>query len=260
MNATQNYAKDFSDCHVVSPELAQTIKNVRKFSIENNKVFVAAHFKQIMEISNVCVKIPAATAKYLKFVPEHEIIVLNENLSGVNTIRIPKHYAHGDFPRRNEDGTVKPSVIRHFVVKEKDLGKDVPCTIIVKEKNDFLSGEKTIILDFLVQLGKSECDKILRLGVPVLGEEKKIEKEVLIPETNLCIRFEKTETKIMERKKEIEVEKTTKPVVEAKKVTNPVIEEEKPKLQLKKVAKVSSEKIAKPILALKPKLKLIKRS
>lgn len=245
MNSTQNPVKNVSS-FAVSSETVKIVEAARKMADQNNKIFVAAHFKQILEVFNVCVKIPAATAKYMKSVPQHEIAVLNDSLSSLNILKVPAHFVHGDFLRREESGKVKPSVIRHFMVNEEDLGKDVPCTVVIKEKNDLLTGEKTIIIDVLSQVGKSICDKTLRLGVPALG----IKNEVCIPDTNLCIRIEKSETRTMERCKQ---------VIEAPLIPAEPIAEEKPKLQLKKVVKVSSEIAPEVAPVFKPKLKLNKR-
>ncbi len=235
MNVTENPVKKAT--YVASPETVKIIEMARKAAIGKDKIFVAASFQQVIEVFNVCVRIPSATAKYLKFVPPHEIAVLNEEKTGLNFLSIPDHFVHGDFMRRDDDGKVKPSVIRHFMVNEADLGKELPCTVVIKEKKDLLTGEVTVIIDVIAQIGQSQCDKALRLGVPSLG----INGEVSIPETDMCIRFETIEIKTMERKK---IEKPVAPITpasvmseapaaEAKKITKPVIEE-KPKLQLKK--------------------------
>lgn len=247
--------------YVVSPKIQKIVEAAHKTAVENNKIFVAATFKQIIEVFNVCVKIPAATAKYLKFVPPHEIAVLNNEKTGLNFLSIPNHFVHGDFMRRDDNGKVKPSVIRHFMVNEADLGKDLPCTVVIKEKKDLLTGEVTVILDVIAQIGEYQCNKALRLGVPSLG----IKGEVAIPETDMCIRFEAIEIKTMERKK---TEKPVAPITpttvmseaqsaETKKITKPVTKE-KPKLQLKKAVMVSSEK-SEEAPVFKPKLKLFKR-
>jgi len=210
--------------YVVSEELQKKINFAKQAVEKTGKTFVAALYKTLARQENVCVIIPGENAKYLKLIKAHGIAVFkDENLNSVTLLEAPDHYVHGDFPQRNADGTVSPKVIRHFLVEPSLLGKEICANVEIKEKTDLLTGRSTIIVD-IQQLsdGRYLSNHILRLGGIAVG----LKNEVPIPETNLCVRFEKINEKI--------ISSTGKSVVPVKATPAPTLT---PRLKLvKKVA------------------------
>ncbi len=252
MNEKQNSTKPVN--YILLPEVEALIRRAQTVAKDNNKIFVAASFTTLVEKCNVAVHIPAASAKYIKFVPAHEICVLDDKKTGLKILKLPEHYIHGDFTSRDETGKVKPTVIRHMMVNEPDLGKEIPCTVLIKEKFDLLTGEKTIIIDILAQTGKFFCDKVLRLGVSPIG----VSGEVNIPNSEACIRLEKSETgKTLERiSGQTSVPPKDKPCQEKEKKA----EVGKPVLVLKPKPQERPKPQEKPKMVIRKKLTLAKRN
>ena len=165
---------------------------VARFAAKNcGRTFVAAIFKTLLHQERVKIQVPSAGAKYLKFIEAHKILAFEGTaLRNVAMIDVHAHYAHFDIPVRNDDGSVKPAVIRHYFINPDYRGETIVANIDIKEKTCLLTGKKTLIVD-IVQLESSgaalSVEHEFRLSVPVTGEKN----EVLIPGTDRCVKIAK---------------------------------------------------------------------
>ena len=154
------------------------------------RTFVAAIFKTLVKQERVKIQVPSAGAKYLKFIEAHKILAFEGTaLRNVAMIDVHAHYAHFDIPVRNDDGSVKPAVIRHYFINPDYRGEVIVANIDIKEKTCLLTGKKTLIID-IVQLEAETpltVEHEFRLSVPTTGEKN----EVLIPGTDRCVKIAK---------------------------------------------------------------------
>lgn len=162
------------------------------------RTFVAATFRVIAEQELVKITIPSVSAKYLKKVEAHSLLVfIDEALESALPIDIREHSIHGDFPIKRADNTQRPRVVRHFYVLPGYYGETISAYVTLKEKTDLISGEKTIMVDIQQQFSEEPLtvSHKLSMGVPVTGAKG----EAIIPGAdNLCIRFEKIHPLVIE--------------------------------------------------------------
>ncbi len=175
-----------------SKKVTERCANAKEMAKQMDRVFVASTFKYLFGVELVKIKVPSAEARHMRLIDEHELLVFEGTaLNNLVMIKIATHYAHGDFPIRNAEGKLRPSVIRHFYVDPLFLGEDIVASVEVKEKKDLLTGERTIVID-IVQIiadGRVTVEHALCLGsVDSLG----IKEEVKIPGNEKYIRIEKT--------------------------------------------------------------------
>ena len=212
-------------------EVLEKIQKATELAKENERTFVPSIFKTLIEQNSVRLSVPPASAKYLKRVPDHKIIVFdNESLSSLQLFDVDGHYVHGDFTKRQADGSVKPTVIRHFWVKNESAGKDITANVVVKEKTCLFTGQKTIIIDITEAPETSVATHVLRLGTTPIGADN----EFMIPVENKCVRFDK-----------ITQEKIIKPVLNKKSSNEETGSTGESKLKLKKKGEVETFSIFK---------------
>lgn len=169
---------------------------VLKIGQENGITGVPSSYETIgganAVIEGVRVRVPSVEAKYMVFVPYHEIAVAGEK-NEILKIEIAEHYVHGDFTRRLSDGKIKPSVIRHFFVPRKECGKDIIAKIQVQKKVNFISSEETLIIN-IYPSELTEANRELKLGtMSIPGKEK---EEIPIPDSELIIAFRKIKSRV----------------------------------------------------------------
>ena len=152
------------------------------------RTFVAAIFKTVAKQEKVKIQVPSAGAKYLKFIEAHKILAFEGTaLRNVIMIDVHAHYVHFDIPVRNDDGSVKPAVIRHYFIHPDFRGEVIIANVEIKEKTCLLTGKKTLIID-IVQLDAETpltVEHEFRLNVSTSGEKN----EVLIPGTDNCVKI-----------------------------------------------------------------------
>ena len=153
------------------------------------RTFVAAIFKTVAKQEKVKIQVPSREAKYLKFIDAHKILAFEGTaLRNVIMIDVHAHYAHFDIPVRNDDGSVKPAVIRHYFIDPDFRGETIVANVEIKEKVCLLTGKKTLIVD-IVQLETNgsplTVEHEFRLNVPTTGTKG----EVLIPGTDNCVKI-----------------------------------------------------------------------
>jgi len=177
--------------------LTEKVEQAQAIGAKYERTFVSSIFKTILEKELVLVSIPGKSAKYLKPVKGHKILVFNdEKLDKLTMIDVKDHFVHGDFTIRKADGQVRPSVVRHFCVKESSLGKEIAANVVVKQKKCLLTGDITIIIDIIELLpGNYQTKQSLCLGGNVTGKTG----EIIIPGTDRCIRID--EVKVRHRRK-----------------------------------------------------------
>jgi len=162
------------------------------------RTFVAATFRVIAEQELVKITIPNISAKYLKKVDAHSLLVFtDETLESVIPIDIQAHAIHGDFPIKRADNTQRPRVVRHFYVLPGYYGETISAYVTLKEKTDLISGEKTIMVDIQQQFSGEPLtvSHKLSMGVPVTGAAG----EAIIPGSdNICIKFESIHPLVIE--------------------------------------------------------------
>ncbi len=142
------------------------------------RTFVAATFRVIAEQELVKITIPSVTAKYLKKVDAHKLLVFtDEKLLDVLPIDIAEHSIHGDFPVKRADNTQRPRVVRHFYVLPGYYGETIAAYVTLKEKTDLITGEKTIMVDIQQEFFEKPLNteeplyaaRKLCMGVPATG-------------------------------------------------------------------------------------------
>lgn len=99
---------------------------------------VRASYKKLIELNNVLVNVPGLSDKFMKYLPEHEILVEGK------IVPVPEHYRRGDkingvFLTRN-----------FFIDKEmiSEYGQQMVANVTVVEKTDhYRNDEKFLIID-----------------------------------------------------------------------------------------------------------------
>ena len=105
-------------------------------------------YEKLGWVTGIMVKVPAKTARHLKFVKGHKLLVPSgKDFRGVEIVKVADHYRHGDYPLRKSDGSVRPAMTRNFYVPSERLGKYAMVDIVFFLKTNILTGEETLILD-----------------------------------------------------------------------------------------------------------------
>ncbi len=152
--------------------------------------FVASIFETVASEKYVRINLPKPTAKEMKSVPDHNLLVFSdwtmESLVGLN---VEAHYFINDLPMAGANGSLKPRVVRHFYAKSSFQGQTILASVTIKIKTDLLTEGKMVIVDIHQIFPKEpvEVSNILRIGTKVTGAET----EAAVPDSNLCVKFEK---------------------------------------------------------------------
>ncbi len=169
----------------------ERLETARGAAEKMGRTFVASIFRTIIKQEKVKISLPKIGAKYLKFVEAHKLLVFEGTaLKSVALVDVHAHYTHGDFPVRNDEGKLRPSVIRHLFVHPTFLGEDIVANVEIKEKTSLLNGDKAIIIDIVQVFSDGtpvETEHTLRLGAPITG----VKGEVVISNTERCVLIEK---------------------------------------------------------------------
>lgn len=175
----------------IDKRVAERIATAKAAAEKMGRTFVASIFRTIATAEMVKICVPGPTAAHLQTVSDHKLLVFEGTaLKTVVPVDVRAHYVHGDFTKRQTDGRIKPTVVRHFYVLPSFLGEEIIATVNVKEKTCLLTGEKMVIIDIIqvITNGKPvEVEYALRLGVPAKNQKG----EILIPGTERCVRIEK---------------------------------------------------------------------
>jgi hypothetical protein len=189
-NFVKKSDSDLKEKIAVAQKAVQTVNKEAERNGEEEKVFVRSIYTTLSQHQPVMIKVPSENAPYLKIVPGNSIFsVANEKVSALRPVEVPRHYRHGDFVERREDGSLRPTAIRHFYISKNSLGKTIPAIVEIKKKYDVVTGEETIMVDiFEFKIEKNlEVKNILRLGAPTTGAPG----EILIPgQKDRCIKIE----------------------------------------------------------------------
>jgi len=168
----------------------KTVNQEAEKNGEEEKVFVRSIYTTLSQHQPVMIKVPNENAPYFKVVPGNSMFAIaDEKVSALKPVEVPRHYRHGDFVERRADGSLRPSVVRHFYISPDSIGRTIPAIVEVKRKVDLATKEETIMIDiFEFKIEKNlEVKNVLRLGSPATGAPG----EILIPgQKNRCIKIE----------------------------------------------------------------------
>ncbi len=169
------------------------------------RTFVSAIFETIASEKYVRINLPKPSAKELKPVPAHNLLVFQDwKMDAFVGLDIEAHYFINDLPVAGINGRLKPRVVRHFYAETPFWGQMILASVAIKSKTDLITNEKMVIIDInqIFPRGPVEVTNILRIGTKANGSEG----EALVPHSDLCVRFEKIRPqKILATKAKTEV-------------------------------------------------------
>ncbi|MFA5130806.1 MAG: hypothetical protein WC467_00080 [Patescibacteria group bacterium] len=181
--------------------------------------FSRSYSEELISQENVKISLPSSGAKFLSPISGHQIIAFqSESLDGLTHLEIPAHYQNGDMTTRNANGSLRPTVARHFFIGPEYFGSFIIAKVTITKKTEILSGRQmlNINIDPVRKSGKvavlrnnylrkgedipmvkkpdgteepaqiAIADYELKLGVTKNGSQF----EVAIPESEKFVRFE----------------------------------------------------------------------
>lgn len=159
---------------------------------EEEKIFVRATYTTLSLHPLVMINVPGKNATHMNFCHSNCIVTIaDKEVSKLKTVDVPSHYIHGDCMKRNQDGSSKPKVVRHFYVSPDSIGRRIPAIVEIKKKVDVATEEETILIDiFEFKIKENlEVKHELRLNVDATGAPG----EILIPGmAGRCIKIQET--------------------------------------------------------------------
>ncbi len=101
--------------------------------------------QDLISVKKVKIKLPAPGAQFLNPIEGHQIFAFeDENLDGLKHIEILPHYANGDSTARCANGSIRPTVVRHFFVGPDLFGSFIIANVTVTKKTEILSGRQML--------------------------------------------------------------------------------------------------------------------